>query len=60
MENERLVYGNSVIYDDKDSKYVGMVGKVVEATGTSIMVKFDEIKKPVMFASDALTKVDTI
>ena len=58
MENEILVYGDRVIYDDPDSKYAGMVGKIVETNGSTVKVKFSDVKKPIVTTTNSLKKVD--
>lgn len=60
VESKILVYGDRVMFDDPGSQYEGMIGKVVDASGSSVSVKFPDVKKPVLFASGSLKKVDEI
>jgi len=60
VENDILVYGDRVMFDDPGSQYAGMIGKVVDSNGSSVSVKFPDVKKAVLMAATALKKVDKI
>jgi len=51
-----LQYGDRVVHVDEDSKYAGLVGKIVEMKPSAAMVKWEFQKQPVMMTLNGLQR----
>jgi len=52
-----LQYGDEVKIQNIESKYAGLIGKIVSTNSLSAAVKFKDIKKPVMVMLSGLERI---
>jgi len=56
VANKPLQYGDRVVHVDEDSKYAGLIGKIVEMNPSMAMVKWEFQNKPIAMTLNGLKR----